>query len=79
MKKELTIRDIYTLLANFRGEFQEFQRDMYDFKNQVNTRFREVSVRFDNLEERVFPRVLDCEDLGARVSYIEKKLRIKSR
>jgi hypothetical protein len=63
---------------NFHLQFLEFKQEMYSFKTEMSEFKKEARERFDNLEERIFPTSNDREDLEARVSYIEKKLKIKS-
>ena len=56
----------------------EVKTEIQEFRTEFNNFRKETHEHFDSLEERIFPTSNDREDLEARVSYIEKKLKIKS-
>jgi hypothetical protein len=72
---ETTLDTLAQMMAN---GFEKQTQDLEAFAQVVREFKAETRQSFERLEARVFPGPNDREDLEARVSYIEKKLDIKS-
>lgn len=70
-KVEIRLDKIEVRLDKIEARLDGLESELRAFK-------AETRAAFEALESRVFPNPIDREDLEARVSYIEKKLKIKS-